>query len=92
MRSQTYPSGRTVNYTFDGVGHLNGFGGMLGGELQRTYASITQYSAAGLKEPESYGTGANGMSTLLYLKLHYNKGQQLVDLRLGSVNDEWNWN
>ncbi|MBS1786923.1 MAG: hypothetical protein JST85_04340 [Acidobacteria bacterium] len=32
------------------------------------------------------------MTTPLYLKLHYNKRQQLVDLRLGSVNDEWNWN
>ncbi len=24
--------------------------------------------------------------------LHYNKRQQMVDLRLGTVNDEWNWN
>jgi YD repeat-containing protein len=68
---------------------LSGFSGTLGDGLSRTYASITQYSAAGLKERESYGTGTNGMTTPLYLKLHYNIRQQLVDLRLGSVNDEW---
>jgi hypothetical protein len=49
-------------------------------------SSVT-YGAAGLKERESYG-----MTTPLYLKLHYNKRQQMVDLRLGTVNDEWNWN
>jgi hypothetical protein len=61
----------------------------LGDGLNRTFATITQYSAAGLKERESYGTGANGMTTPLYLKLHYNRRLQMVDLRLGSVNDEW---
>lgn len=53
---------------------------------------MTQYNAANLKERETYGAGANGMTTPLYLKLHYNKRLQMVDLRLGSVNDEWNWN
>lgn len=31
------------------------------------------------------------MTTPLYLKLHYNTRQQLVDLRLGSVSDEWTY-
>jgi YD repeat-containing protein len=92
MTSETYPSGRTVSYAYDQAGRLTSFSGTLGDGLSRTYATITQYSAAGLKERESYGTGANGMTTPLYLKLHYNKRQQMVDLRLGSVNDEWNWN
>jgi hypothetical protein len=32
------------------------------------------------------------MTMPLYLELHYNKRLQMVDQRLGSVNDEWNWN
>ncbi len=69
VSSMTYPSGRTVNYTYDGGGRLSSFSGTLGDGLQRTYATITQYSAAGLKERETY----NGMTRPLYLKLHYNK-------------------
>ena len=92
MTGGTYPSTRTTSYIYDQAGRLSGFSGTLGDGTSRTYASVTQYSAAGLKERESYGTGSNGMATPLYLKLHYNKRQQLVDLRLGSVNDEWNWN
>lgn len=92
MTSGVYPAGRTISYSFDVAGRLSSFSGTLADGVTRTYASITQYNAAGLKERESYGTGAWGMTTPLYLKLHYNKRQQLVDLRLGSVNDEWNWN
>ncbi|MBS1786920.1 MAG: RHS repeat protein [Acidobacteria bacterium] len=92
MTGGTYPSTRTTTYTYDQAGRLSTFSGTLGDGTSRTYANVTQYSAAGLKERESYGTGSNGMTTPLYLKLHYNKRQQLVDLRLGSVNDEWNWN
>jgi YD repeat-containing protein len=32
------------------------------------------------------------MTTPLYLKLAYNKRQQLVDLRLSTINDAGNWN
>jgi hypothetical protein len=55
--------------------------------VSRTYVSNATYNAAGLKEREHYG-----MSTPLYLKLHYNKRHQLGDLRLSTLNDEWDWN
>ncbi|MEP7337220.1 MAG: RHS repeat-associated core domain-containing protein, partial [Acidobacteriota bacterium] len=79
-------------YGYDQAGRLSTFSGTLGDGTSRTYASVTQYNAASQKERESFGTGTNGMTTPLYLKLHYNKRLQMVDQRLGSVNDEWNWN
>jgi RHS repeat-associated protein len=87
MTGETYPSLHTVSYGFDYAGRLTGFSGNLGDGVSRTYSTITQFSAAGQVERETYGT-----QTPLYLKLHYNQRQQMVDLRLGSVNDEWNWN
>lgn len=88
MTGETYPSSRTASYGFDNAGRLTSFSGTLGDNVSRTYATIAQYNAAGQREREYYGTGGNGMTTPLYLKLHYNRRQQLVDLRLGSVNDE----
>ncbi len=87
VKSQTYPSGRVVNYSYNTANQLTGFTGNLGDGTTRTYVSNATYSPAGLKERESYG-----MTTPLHLKLHYNKRHQMVDLRLGTVNDEWNWN
>jgi len=93
MTSENYPATtHAVNYTYDIAGRLSGFSGTLGDGVSRTYASITQYNAAGLKERESFGMGANGMTTPLYLKLTYNKRHQLVDLRLSSVNDASDFN
>ncbi len=88
MTSETYPSNRTVNYSYDIAGRLNTFSGALGDGVNRTYATVTQYSAAGLKERETY----NGITVPLYLKLAYNKRHQLVDLRLSTINDPSNWN
>ncbi|MGE0102696.1 MAG: RHS repeat-associated core domain-containing protein [Blastocatellales bacterium] len=87
MTAETYPSARTVGYSYNDAGRLTVFTGNLGDGLQRTYANISQYNPAGQRERESYGTTAP-----LYLKLHYNRRMQLVDLRLGSINDAWNWN
>jgi RHS repeat-associated protein len=87
VKSQTYPSGRVVNYSYNNAGQLSSFTGNLGDGVSRTYVSSASYSPAGQVERESYGT-----QTPLYLKRHYNVRQQLVDLRLGSVNDEWNYN
>ncbi len=87
VKSQTYPSGRVVNYSYNTAEQLTNFSGNLGDGTTRTYVSSATYNPAGLKEREGYG-----MTTPLYLKAHYNKRQQMVDLRLGSVNDEWNWN
>ncbi len=94
MTGGTHPSGRAVTYSFDQAGRLDTFRGNLGDGTWRTYAKVTQYAAAGMKERESYGVLngiPDGLAAPLHLKLHYNKRQQMVDLRLGSVQDEWNY-
>jgi len=83
----TYPSGHTVSYTYDGAGRGQNFTGNLGDGAVRTYSSNTQYDDSGRLRQEQYGT-----QTPLYHKLHYNARGQLSDIRLSSVNDEWNWN
>ena len=86
MTGETYPSGQTVSYAFDNVGRLTNFNGNLGG-TQMSYAATTQFNAASQIERENYGT-----SPSLYLKQAYNNRLQLVDTRLGTVNDATNWN
>jgi len=87
VKTQTYPSGRAVNYGYDTAGRLNSFTGNLGGGATVNYATGIQYNAYGLMSRETYGT-----QTPLYLNLHYNNRLQMVDLRLGSSStDEWNW-
>jgi RHS repeat-associated protein len=82
-----------VNYGYDTAGRLNSFTGKLGGitgpgGADVNYATGIQYNSYGLTSRETY----NGMTTPLYLNLHYNNRLQMVDLRLGdSSTDEWNW-
>ena len=87
VTSTTYPSGKTVNYSYDSVGRLSTFNGNLGDGVLRSYASGMTYTAAGQITHEAYG-----LQSPLYLNLHYNNRLQMVDLRLGdSPTDEWNW-
>jgi YD repeat-containing protein len=87
VKTQTYPSGRTVNYNYDTAGRINSFTGNLGGITGVNYATDIRYNSYGLTARETYGT-----QTALYLNLHYNNRLQMVDLRLGnSSTDEWNW-
>ncbi len=97
IKTQTYPSGRTVTYNYDQAGRLGdkdaqnlAFTGSLGDGVTRTYAKgITYEESGGLKE-EQFGT-----QTPLYHKLHYNVRGQLNDIRLSTVawaSDQWNWN
>ncbi len=87
VKTQTYPSGRVVNYGYDTAGRLNSFTGNLGGISSVNYATDVRYNSYGLTSRETYGT-----TTPLYLNLHYNNRLQMVDLRLGnSSSDEWNW-
>ncbi|HBB87171.1 MAG TPA: hypothetical protein DC047_06110 [Blastocatellia bacterium] len=88
--TQTYPSGRTVNYGYDIAGRLNSDGGNLGDGVSRTYSTGLTYSEFGGLQQEQFGT-----QTPLYHKLHYNVRGQLYDLRLSTsswATDEWNWN
>jgi YD repeat-containing protein len=86
VTSQTYPSGRTVNYTFDNAGRLSSFTGTLGDGLSRTYADSFSYTASGQMTRERFGT-----QTQLYHRMHYTARGQVYDIRLGTdssaVND-----
>ena len=87
VKTVTYPSDRTVNYSYDQAGRLSGFSGNLGGS-PKTYADTISYNAAGQMIKERFGT-----NTSLYHNLHYNNRMQLVAIHLGdSATDEWNRN
>ena len=87
VTSQTYPSGRTVNYAYDAAGRTTDFTGNLGG-TQRNYSTAMKYDAAGHLTKETFGT-----TTPLYQNFHYNIRQQLYDVRVGTnINDDLTWN
>src|SRR5262245_7627317 len=79
VKTVTYPSGRTVNYSYDQAGRLNSFTGNLGDGVNRNYATGIQYDAAGLMKREQFGT-----TMPLYHRRHYNNRGQLFDIRLGT--------
>ncbi len=86
IKTLTYPSGHTVDYSYDQAGRLSSFSGNLGGS-PRTYADTIGYNAAGQMIKERFGT-----NTSLYHNSHYNNRQQLVSTRVGdSATDESNW-
>jgi RHS repeat-associated protein len=82
VKTMTYPSGRTVNYSYDGAGRLSSFTGKLGDGQLRTYSTIAQFHPAGMIERETFGT-----QTPLYQKKRYNNRLQLGDLRLSTGSD-----
>lgn len=90
VKTQAYPSGRTVTFAYDSAGRTNNFTGNLGDGVARTYASAITYSAFGGMQQEQFGT-----QTPLFHKLHYNVRGQMYDVRLSTVawaTDQWNWN
>jgi RHS repeat-associated protein len=88
VKTQTYPSGRTVTYNYDNASRLSSFTGAIGDGVSRTYADTFTYNAFGQIKKERFGT-----TTALYHNIHYNSRAQAVDIRLGtSSTDEWNWN
>jgi len=82
IKTMTYPSGRTVNYSYDQAGRLSSFTGNLGDGQLRTYSTITQYHPGGMIERETFGT-----QTPLHHKKQYNNRLQLGDLRLSTGSD-----
>lgn len=88
VKTETYPSGHTVNYSYDTASRMNSFTGNLYDGTTRNYATGITYTPAGLMTKETFGTTTN-----LYHNLHYNNRQQLIDIRLGtSSTDEYTWN
>ena len=82
--SQTYPSGRTVSYSYDLAGRTSSFTGNLGDGVLRTYATGITYSPWGGLSREQFGT-----NTAVYHKLQYNIRGQLFDVRASHSNDDW---
>ena len=98
VKTQTYPSGRTVAYAYDAAGRPGDSGGQpafkgnLGDGVERTYASEIRYSQLGGREQERFGT-----TTPLYNKRFYNVAGQMSNVRLStySINtpgQDGNWN
>jgi RHS repeat-associated protein len=87
VATQTYPSGKTVTYTYDQAGRTSGFTGNLGDGATRTYAGSISYDQWNGLAREQFGT-----DTPLYHKQLRNVRGQLFDTRLSSVNDTWDWN
>lgn len=79
----TYPSGRTVTYTYDTAARTASVVGNLGDGSSRNYATDFSYSALGGLTKEKFGT-----TNLVYHKLHYNVRGQLYDVRASNVNDD----
>lgn len=94
--SQTYPSGHTVNYSYDAAGRLAddganpAFRGNLGDGTTRTYSAGVSYDEASRMKEERFGT-----QVPLYHRLAYNSRGQMTGVNLGTsvtagVPTEWN--
>ncbi len=87
VTSQTYPSGRTVAYTYDLAGRTTGFSGYLGDGTNRTYSSSISYVASGALKQEQFGT-----ATPVYNKLFYNSRLQLAEILTSTTANDSSWN
>src|SRR6266850_6053308 len=92
LLTQTYPSGRTVSYSYDGMGRTNSFTGNLGdgSTTPPTYSSGIIYSPMGGMTKEQFGTDIP-----VYNKLAYNSRGQLAEIRAstsytGPTDTDWN--
>ena len=76
---QIYPSGRTVNYTYDSAGRTTGFTGNLGDGVSRNYSTGILYSSLGGMSKEQLGT-----NTPVYNKQFFNSRGQLSEIRVST--------
>ena len=84
-----YPSGNSVNYSYDSAGRPSSFTGTLGG-ASRSYATEATFSPFGALTKEKFGT-----TTTVYNKLFYNSRGQLSEIRestswTGPTDYSWN--
>lgn len=86
VTGMTYPSGHTVNYSFDNGGRLSDFTGYLGDSTLRNYSTGIAYAATGQMTQEQFGT-----TTPIYNKLFYNSRGQLSEIREGITPNDTNW-
>jgi RHS repeat-associated protein len=90
ITTETYPSGRTVTYGYDGAGRTNSIAGNLGDGNPRSYSTGIIYSPLGGLAKEQFGT-----ATPVYNKLFYNSRGQLAEIRestsyTGPTDTNWN--
>lgn len=79
-----YPSGKTVDTTFDVAGRVATMSGNIGAGFANYVTGVT-YNPSHLPLKETWGT-----NTTLYLNRHYNIRLQNYDIRLGtSSTNEW---
>jgi RHS repeat-associated protein len=78
VSAETYPSDRSVGYSYDAAGRLNSFIGNLGdgSPTPRSYSSEITYSPFGGLAKEKFGT-----DIAIYNKLFYNVRGQLAEIR-----------
>lgn len=92
VKSQIYPSSRSVTYNYDSAGRLAdkdaanlAFTGTLGDNTPRTYSRGISYASSGQLRKEQFGT-----NTPVYQNRHYNVRRQLCDVRAShDGNNEW---
>lgn len=77
--TETYPSGHTINYSYDDAARLSSFTGNLGDGVSRVYSTNISYDEGSRVQEEQYGT-----QTALYQKMRYNTRGQLYDVRLST--------
>jgi RHS repeat-associated protein len=90
INSVTYPSGRSVNYSYDSAGRTSAVTGSLGDGTTRNYSTEIIYSPLGGLTKEKFGT-----TTAVYNKLFYNNRGQLSEIRdstswTGANDTTWN--
>jgi YD repeat-containing protein len=56
ITSETYPSGRTISYSYDAAGRASSVTGNLGDGTNRIYSTGITYASAGQVKQEQFGT------------------------------------
>jgi RHS repeat-associated protein len=98
VKSQTYPSGRVVNYNYNNAAQMTTFTGNLGDGTTRNYATGMTYTPAGQLTQENFGVNVStAVPNGIWHNTHYNNRLQMTDARIGTgINDgqgqEWTWN
>jgi YD repeat-containing protein len=79
MKQETYPSGRVVNFVYDGAGRASSVTGTLPGNPAVPYASNVQYAPQGAVSSITKGTAALVETTA------YNSRLQPVSITAGNL-------